>query len=256
MFDDTTLKEIIALYESGVSQCEIGKIYGVGNSNIRYYLIKAGISLRGLKESVSKSIKTKEINETTELNENMIGWILGDGSIRLAKQAVNPFFNYTDKKKDHIDHVANILTLYNIKYSIFFNQKNECYQLQSECLPYFKKYYDLFYGYEGLNENNQKRKILPDVILTPTILLNWYIGDGSVKSFCDCKNNGGTISCKYKNDFVINQLKDMFGHVACHSYKSGNNYYFNHMAFCKMLKYIGPCPIDSYKYKWITRKCG
>jgi len=47
-----------------------------------------------------------------------------------------------------------------------------CYQLQSESRPEFYKWYNLFYGYNGLNENNQKRKILPNIIITPTILKN------------------------------------------------------------------------------------
>ena len=98
--------------------------------------------------------------------------MLGDGGMRLANHAINPYFTYTDKYKYHILYVGDILKKYNIKYNIIKNKTTGCYQLQSETRPEFHKYYSLFYGYDGLNENGQKRKILPNIKLTPIILKN------------------------------------------------------------------------------------
>lgn len=108
-------------------------------------------------------------------------------------------------------------------------------------------------------KNNQKRKILPDIDLNPTILLNWYIGDGSCKKQKDSYNNSGQISCKYYNKYILDQLNNLFGKVSLYKYKTKNGsecctYHFRVSSFKKFLDYIGECPVESYKYKWITRR--
>lgn len=178
--------------------------------------------------------------------------------MRLMNNAINPFFTYTDKKEDHIRYISDILTKYEIKHSINFNKNNECFQLQSETRPEFHKYYELFYGYEGLNENNQKRKILPDITLTPIILRNWFIGDGSSVKQQNCSTHKGQISCKYKNEFILDQFNKLFDKVVVYEYKTSSGatcytYSIPNKSFIKFLNYIGECPIESYKYKWITR---
>ena len=65
-----------------------------------------------------------------------------------------------------------------------------------------------------------------------------------------------------KNEYILEQLNNLFstedgGRVYC--YSDGHNsiygykYYFNNKSFKKMLEYIGDCPVESYKYKWILR---
>jgi hypothetical protein len=117
-------------------------------------------------------------------------------------------------------------------------------------------YYDLFYNYEGLNENNQKRKILPNIILTKTILKNWYIGDGSSSKQSGTLNHKATICCKHYNENIYNQLDSLFG-IKCYKFKTKtgycHHYHFNNLALKKLLDYIGDCPVEGYKYKWIVR---
>lgn len=246
--------EIIHKYEAGESLMQLSNQYGYNIATIRYFLIKNDITIRNVKESVEKFHKESNIIIDSFLDENLIGWILGDGGMRIMKNAINPFFTYTDKKEDHILYISSILSKYNIKHNINFNSNNSCYQLQSETRPEFHKYYDLFYGYEGLNENNQKRKILPNITLTPIILKNWFIGDGSSVKQSSSYNHKGQISCKYKNDFIINQLNKLYEDISVYSYKTAAGttcytYYFSNKNFIKFLEYIGECPIESYKYK-------
>lgn len=180
--------------------------------------------------------------------------MLGDGGMRLTNHAINPYFIYTDKHEDHILYVGNILKKYNIKYNITKNKTSGCYQLQSETRPEFHKYYSLFYGYDGLNENNQKRKILPNIELTPLILKNWYIGDGGSSRYSKSYNHRGFIIDKYKNDYILNQLNKITGNCKCYCHSNKTyKYYFNNKSLIKLLEYIGECPVESYKYKWITR---
>lgn len=250
--------EIIEKYENGESLMQLSNQLGYNIATIRYFLINNDITIRNVKESVKKFQKECNIIIDSFLDENIVGWILGDGGMRIIKNSINPFFNYTDKKEDHILYISSILTKYGIKNNINFNSNNSCYQLQSETRPEFHKYYDLFYGYEGLNENNQKRKILPNITLTPIILKNWFIGDGSSVKQNGTNNHKGQISCKYKNDFIIDQLNKIHEDISVYSYKTATGttcytYHFSNKNFIKFLEYIGECPIESYKYKWITR---
>ena len=90
--------------------------------------------------------------------------------------------------------------------------------------------------------------------MTPIILRNWYIGDGCSSKQSKSFNHKGCITCKYKNDFILNQLNDLFDNVKCHYDKRGcYKYYFNNKNLIKLLNYIGECPVNGYKYKWITR---
>jgi hypothetical protein len=249
---------IMTKYKEGYSLVNLSELYNYNIATIRYFLIKNNISIRNVKESVKKFHKIKEINIDNTLNENLIGWLLGDGGLRISKKSITPYFNYTDKKYTHIKYVERVLNSYNIKTNITQNKKSLCYQLQTESLTQFHKYYNLFYGYEGLNENNQKRKILPNITLTPLILKNWYIGDGSSSLQNQSFNNKGSICCKYKNDFILNQLNNLFDEVKCYKYltKTGEcySYHFNNTALKKLLKYIGKCPVKEYEYKWIVRR--
>ena len=233
---------------------ELSIQYGYNIATIRNFLIRNKVKIRSVKESIKKFHKSISINIDDFLEENIIGWMLGDGGMRLVNHAINPYFTYTDKHEDHILHVGNILKKYNIKYNITKNKISGCYQLQSETRPEFHKYYSLFYGYNGLNENGQKRKILPNIRLTPIILKNWYIGDGGSSKQNKSYNHRGYIVDKYQNDYVLNQLIEITGSCKCYCDRNKcYRYHFNNKALIKLLEYIGECPVESYKYKWITR---
>lgn len=246
--------EVINQYKNGESLMQLSLKYKYNIASIRYFLLKNDIKIRSVKESVEKFAKKSDLILDDFFMQNFIGWILGDGGLRICKNRINPYFTYTDLKKDHIDYVSSILYKYNIKHSINIHKKSSCYCIQSEARPEFHKIYNLFYGYEGLNENNQKRKILPNIILTPIILRNWYIGDGCSSKCARSFNHRGSITCKYKNDFILNQFKNLFGDIKCYYDKRNSyKYHFNNKNLIKLLSYIGECPVDGYKYKWITR---
>ena len=253
------LKLIYDKYINGNSLIELSNEFNYNIGTIRNFLKRNQVHIRNVKESVVKFQKQSTINIDEFLEQNLIGWILGDGGLRLFKKSLNPVFNYCDKHLDYVNYVSETLNSYNIKTNISFNKNNLCYQLQSETRPEFHKYYNLFYGYEGLNENNQKRKILPNIKLTPIILKNWYIGDGSSSKYSDCSSHRGSISCKFKNEYILNQLKDIckYGcgcYVNKYNGKISYKYSFGYHSLIEFLNYIGDCPVDSYKYKWTTKE--
>lgn len=247
--------ELIYKYIDGKSLRELSKLYNYNIATIRNFLHRCGVKTRGVKESVKKFYKPYTLVIDNFLHENMLGWLLGDGGMRIAKNRINPYFNYSDKKYEHILYVQNILSTYNIQ-SFIGSRDNGVYSLQSKSYPEFHYYYNLFYGYEGLNEHKQKRKILPNIDITPIILKNWFIGDGSSSKQSSSYNHKGTISCKHKNEYILQQFRELFGNVKCYYNKYGYGYYqyhFNNTSLKLLLNYIGECPVESYKYKWITK---
>ena len=245
---------IIDEYINGKSLSELGKELSYNIATIRRFLINNNIKIRDVKESVSKFHKQPTLVFDDYFRSNFIGWILGDGGLRIPKAGINPKFHYTDKKKDHIDYICSILTKYDIHYNISFNKNSECYNIDSEARPEFHEFYDLFYGYEGLDEHNRKYKTLPDINLNPIILRNWYIGDGSSSNQGKIGNHRGFIGCKFENPYITDQFKNLFGNdFKLYSLNTGMyQYYFTNNGLKKLLEYIGECPVESYKYKWIV----
>lgn len=245
---------IINEYVKGRSLSELGKELSYNIATIRRFLINNEIKIRNVKESVSKFHKQTVLIFDNYFKSNLLGWILGDGGLRIPKAGINPKFHYTDKKKDHIDYICSILDKYNIHYNVCFNKNSKCYYIDSEARPEFHEFYNLFYGYDGLDEHNRKYKTLPNIDLNPIILKNWYIGDGSSSNQGKIGNHRGFIGCKFENPYITNQLKELFGaDFKLYSLNNGMfQYYFTNNGLQKLLNYIGECPVESYKYKWIV----
>ena len=146
--------DILNEYVSGKSLMQLSNKYNYNIATIRHFLLKNDIKVRNVKESVEKFHKQPILKLDDFFMQNFIGWILGDGGLRMTKKALNPHFTYTDLKKDHIDYISSILYKYNIKHYIGQNKQSSCYYIQSETRPEFHEIYNLFYGYDGLNENN------------------------------------------------------------------------------------------------------
>lgn len=245
---------IILEYIKGKSLSELEKELGYNISTIRSFIKNNGIEIRSVKQSVAKFHKQPTLIIDEFLEENLIGWILGDGGLRIPKNGINPKFHYTDKKKDHIDYICSILDKYNIHYNVSFRKSNKCYYIDSEARPEFHEYYNMFYGYEGLDEHGRKYKTLPNIDLTPIKLKNWYIGDGSSSNQGKPGNHRGFIGCKFENPYITEQFKNLFGDdFKLYTLNNGMyQYYFTNNGLKKLLEYIGECPVKSYKYKWIV----
>lgn len=252
--DSEYYQYILSEYVNGKSLSELSKELGYNISTIRSFIKNNGIEIRNVKQSVAKFQKQATLNIDEFLEENLVGWILGDGGLRIPKTGINPKFHYTDKKKDHIDYICSILNKYGIHYNVSFRKTNECYYIDSEARPEFYKYYNLFYGYEGLDEHGRKYKTLPNVDLTPIKLRNWYIGDGSSSNQGKRGNHRGFIGCKFENPYITSQFRKLFGEdfKLYHLNNDMYQYYFTNNGLKKLLKYIGDCPVESYKYKWIV----
>ena len=245
--------QIINEYLSGESANKLSKKYNKNISSIMYLLRKNNIPIRSIGDNVIKVKYNKNhINFTLTFKEFLICSLIWDCSLRIIKKGRNPYYTHTDKNKQAILYFKQIFEKEGIKTSkIWINKHSKCYCFQTEARKEFLEFYNLFYP-------NTSKKELPNINLTPTILLFWYMGDGSIKKQKGTLNNACQISNKFGNSFILNQLKSLFNNNSNY-YKEKNRqvglFYIPHKGFIKFIDYIGECPIECYKYKWIIRRC-
>lgn len=253
------LEEIKTKYLNGESMNKLSQEYSINIGTLRYNLIKLGVTIRSVKESVKNHFKKDSIVLSKQFKELLIGMLLGDGGLRLVEKAINPYFQYTDKHKEVIEYTIILFQNEGIKCgNIQINKSSGCYSFQSESRIEFLDLYNLFYPKEIMDTQKQRRKILPNLTLTKISLLWWYIGDGGVKKQGGTLNNAAAITCKHLNQHVVEWFKiNINNDITTHCDSRGNmsyKYYFNNKSFIKLLNYIGECPIPCYNYKWVTRR--
>lgn len=247
---------IITEYKKGESINRLSQKYNKNTGQIRYKLLKANIKVRNVKEGVKDYFRKNTIVLNNDFKATIIGMLLGDGGMKISKNGINPQFIYTDKHKEIIEYTITLFEKNNIKCSsIWQNKSTKAYTFQTETRPEFLDVYNLFYPKETMIKQKQFRKILPDINLTPEILLWWYIGDGSSSKLSKSYNHRGQISCKHFNEFILNQLQVISNYpVKYYNHTKGGTYYFGNKGLINLLNYIGNCPFACYNYKWITRR--
>lgn len=245
--------QIIQDYLSGISGNRLSQKYNKNISSIMYLLRKNNIPIRSIGDNVIKAKYNKpNIIFSQEFKEILTGLLMGDGSLRIHKKGRNPLYTHTDKNLEAIQYFKQLFENQGIKVSnIWINSKNKCYYFQTESLKEFIEFYDLFYPIDS-------KKRLPNINITPIILKFWYIGDGSIKKQNGTLNNSCNISNKWGNSFILNQFKSLFSNNSNYykdEQKNCGSFYIPHKGLIKMLEYIGECPVECYKYKWIIRRC-
>lgn len=247
------LLEIRTRYETGESLNKLSQEYGINIGSLRYKLSRLGVRIRNISEGVCRAVQKPTLVLSDYFKDLLVGLIMGDGSLR--KLGNNPYFVYTDKHIEVIEYIVPFFISEGIKCSeIICNNHTGAYSFQTEVREEFLYYYNLFYPEDIMKTQKQFRKILPSINLNSTIMLWWYLGDGSSSKQSKSLNHKGQISCKHFNESILRQLRDLFGgQCSYYPYKSGGAYYLGSKGLISLLEYIGECPVPCYKYKWITR---
>ena len=256
---NTDYSEIIERYNNGESLNSLSKIYNINLTTIRYNLIKRGIKIRTVKESVQPFFYKEAIILSKSFKDLLIGCLLGDGGLRLKSNSITPYFNYTDKHFEVVEYIRAKCIEEGLKCAVIRqNKANNVFSFETECREEFNELYNLFYPKEILSVSKQKRKILPTIKLNPLILLWWYLGDGSSCRQSKSNTHKGVIACKNYNENILEQLNEIT-HSICRYYiyktNNGNScgqYHIPHKGLINLLSYIGHCPFECYRYKWAT----
>lgn len=202
----------------------------------------------------------KDIKPLTEEQISVIiGAMLGDGCIRMAKGAANACFTYASKHKDHVEFIFNYFKEFcnynEVKFKASFiksrNTTYSIYYFQTRNLPIFTKIYHKWYP-------NNAKTIPVDLQLNNLINLVWYLGDGSLTGgkLNDTSGGKGAIffgtncfrSIDLKN-IILPQLK-IYSPKMYIRKNTQPIISIPRVHVAKFLQHIGPCPVISYEYKW------
>lgn len=191
----------------------------------------------------------------------LIGELLGDGCLYKDKRCNNskPYFRYTTKHLDYLYFLKKVLP--SVSWGTIKKREHKKinkdgghsihYELFSHVSDEFEYFYNMFYL--------DCKKILPDnLLITPTILRHWYIGDGTFGYFSTGRNRRSwqmsIYSCCFENDklneIVIEQLKNVGINAGITRQKKYYRIRVSSYSIENFFKYIGECPVDCYSYKW------
>jgi hypothetical protein len=188
------------------------------------------------------------INLTQYELEVIQGCLLGDGCLSIKGKS--SCFMYGSSNLDHVEYVWNQLKdLVSPRYKdgpirreIYDKRTKKTYINYSIRTKSSITFYNLRMVWypEGL-------KIVPkDLELTNTIILLWYVGDGSLD-----KSHGYIKLCtdsfdKDSLEFLNGQLQEWKSWINF----TNNRIYIKRIFAKHFLNYIGDCPVESYKHKW------
>jgi hypothetical protein len=203
---------------------------------------------RSLREHLAK-IKSCEL--TSEVRQIIDGELLGDACIRpQGKYAAH--FDYGSKYRDYLVFLSSLFKTFGIEQ---IGEIYEKYYEELKCFAYHYfscNYVELLQIYQRWYPNGIK--IVPcDIDLTPLVCRQWYIGDGNL-SFAPSKNGRRYIRLSTDGfsvldvEFLVYKLTTI-GFLAKRQ-PARNIICISTDSTDKFLDYIGPCPIDCYKYKW------
>lgn len=204
-------------------------------------------------KAVEKLLKNKKFCETID------GELLGDGCIIKDKRGYHTFA-YSTSNEEYAEFLHSfIANKTGSKSSLYIckprkphlNPKGKrvfastSYQFRI-CHKIFEHFYKRWYV--------PKKQVPNDIKITPTSCRHWYIGDGTI-------NNKRSLTIKLSTECFAKSDLNMLAKKLCDIGIGAKLYLSYKDRFCiaiyassalAFLKYIGKCPVKSYKYKWDT----
>jgi len=261
---DVTDDMIIKLYYTkGLNRRQTAEKLLCSQDLIAYRIKKMGLLPKSMSDCVEAG-KKRTVNISKKLLEIIDGELLGDGYIWRNKNQGSFRESVGYNKKPWITYLSNIMNNNDIPIvgdKIYLKKpsgksKNQTWSFGTVNVMELGDIHKLWYV-----ENKEYDKNLPNsfsnrkfiktvpknLTLTPTSLLHWYIGDGSVGKGGGCVlyTQGFTYN---EVEFLRLRLKEDLNIVT--SNYNGNTIGVPRAEREKMLKIIGPCLVDCYKYKW------
>jgi len=240
-----------------LNQTEMAKLVGVASSTIRKHLIKNDIPIRSLSETLFLCRKNPPITISDEMMEFIQGNVLGDGGIFSVSDKKNiqrtASYSHSSKYLDIVLYIKSVFEKNNIetmgKINRFVHKKSGAVYYQ-----YWTKHYVELLDIRRYMYKNGKKIIPRDLELTPTIVLHWYIGDGSLSK---CSHNKKYVRICSEGfpiedvEFVVEKFCKMG--LTCTRQPSCNTIRFATNKTGDFLDFVGPCPEEIehiYGYKF------
>lgn len=143
------------------------------------------------------------------IKEVLIGELLGDGSI-ISPNAYSAVFSINTSNKLYLEWLRQIFISNQLMTGEISSRENKSFKLKTGEWPIIhrlqtKRYaellnYRLWFYPDG-------KKIIPiDIILTPTVVLHWYLGDGGYRNQIILYTNGFSL---HDNNILVDKLNSI-----------------------------------------------
>jgi dimeric dUTPase (all-alpha-NTP-PPase superfamily) len=213
-----------------------------GKSKGRIYKI-----LGNIRRDFRNEIKINSIQ-----HEIIEGILISDGYIaNRYKKACSLCIGQRSDRLEFIQYLSHQLQL---EYNIYLIEpkphwqakvKNNEYRYSSKSYSFLKKYDERWYDNGGI------KHIPYDFKITPTVLLYWYLGDGSFNT--NNKTVRFSTCCFNQNDIIL--LIEQLKHLGLYSYITARNEIFlKTQSTNAFFEIIGCCPVKCFEYKWNKEK--
>jgi len=161
-------------YDKKLSGTDIAKKYNVTPGAVFIKFRRYGIKRRSLSDA--QALKANHIELSSGMIEFIDGLLLGDGCVSCPTQSKkSACYSHTDKHVKYLTWLAMKLLKYNIITGTIAPHFNNTFHLKTKFYREFLKIRIRWYP-------DGKKKVPLDIKITPIVLLNWYIGDGSFRS--------------------------------------------------------------------------
>jgi hypothetical protein len=243
---ETTLRQLYAV--DNLSMQKIGKVLNRSVDSVSRYIKLYGITKEG-------KGGTQRIYLTSYELEVLEGGLLGDGCLPKVRNG-NSYYSYGSSSYQHVkfvfDQLKRLATKAGIvKSDVFDKRTNKTYtkySFRTQCNVVFSELRDRWY---------RDIKIVPhDLVLTNTVCLHWYIGDGCLQK------SGQSQSIKLATNCFDVELQKAILLKGLASYEprvtkvaEGQCVIFiSRKHIPKFLNFIGDSPFSDYDYKWDYRE--
>jgi len=236
-------------HNKGTLVIDIANILGIHYSTVYEWLRHYGIPIRNNSEAQHFSRKNSVVI-TPYLSEMLIGELLSDGALSLSCGPLSTSYKHTSKHRKYVSWLSHEFSSQGLQQSGNIRLRSDgCWDYQTLNYPELVQLRDRFYPNKG------KKIIPPDLILTPTILLHLYLGDGCLA--CNKKGLPGIriATCCFdraSHKVLSNELSRIgIQHTVCLGTKA--SIYIKTGSVQDFLGFAAPCPDaikDLYGYKF------
>lgn len=227
---------------------QIASEMGCDSSTVYYWMKKHGIESR-LYGEANHMVTANHVELTDYAMQWIEGELLGDGCIYPTSE-YSALFQYASKHSEYIKYLCNSLESMGIK------QSGKIYDYTSirGCYHYHSKSYIELMDIRNRWYNNRIKIIPVDIRLTPTVVKQWYIGDGCL---INRKHKSPRITLS-TNGFSIRDVTILVAKlkeigIQSARWNKSNVIGISALSTKSFLDYIGECPVECYKYKWDYR---
>lgn len=221
-------------YREGESYEEIAKDFPFSYVTVSRRLKERGVPSRG------PGSKSNHINLSDNLVEFIEGLLLGDGCIVPGSPHKSARYSHGDSYEGYIKWLKGKLGEFGMEGKLNYMEDGDTWLYRSKC------YVELLELREKWYPDGEK-KIPEDMVITPTKLFNWYIGDGTPYE----KRGFEIITSKLRGS--LERIKDQLANRGIEVTIVSHGLYVPKDSRSSFLNYVFSSDLDipsCYKYKF------